>query len=333
MEESYTNPRKRVNAVSMEEQYRGMDDIMVVTPPNATRIPARLRLSVSRKERPAYDSVSYEEVQEEDGTRRQLLNSDSRKERFAYNDSLHNSDQMHEVDIRSHLSSRSSYRKDRLLCDPEIDEDSGSRRQLPRASSRKDRPIYSLENREEGSRRQQLSRSFHRKDRSTADLGVEEPDGSRKELLDYDADVQENGMEDFQLSERRRALFEPLGPTLWGPRDGSPQSTLPPPDFDFFSYPRGWVVGKRRKLVNVDVVESMRHIAVQEMNRKDREINGLNEQLEEDSRTMSYLQLQLQQERNKRIQAERENKMLQSQVGMLMSMLNDAEEAVNNEEI
>lgn len=47
---------------------------------------------------------------------------------------------------------------------------------------------------------------------------------------------------------------------------------------------------------------------------------------------MSYLQLQLQQERNKRIQAERENKMLQSQVGMLMSMLND-EEAVNNEEI
>lgn len=66
---------------------------------------------------------------------------------------------------------------------------------------------------------------------------------------------------------------------------------------------------------------------------QDREINGLNEQLEEDSRTMSYLQLQLQQERNKRIQAERENKMLQSQVGMLMSMLNDAEEAVNNEEI
>lgn len=32
------------------------------------------------------------------------------------------------------------------------------------------------------------------------------------------------------------------------------------------------------------------------------------------------------------MQAERENKMLQSQVGMLMSMLND-EEAVNNEEI
>ncbi|CAM6027713.1 unnamed protein product, partial [Sphagnum balticum] len=70
------------------------------------------------------------------------------------------------------------------------------------------------------------------------------------------------------MSERRRAMFEPLGPTLWGPRDGSPQSILPPPDFDFFSYPRGWVVGKRRKLVNVDVVESMRHIAVQEMNRK-----------------------------------------------------------------
>jgi len=32
------------------------------------------------------------------------------------------------------------------------------------------------------------------------------------------------------------------------------------------------------------------------------------------------------------VQAERENKMLQSQVSMLMSMLNDAEEGVNNEE-
>uniref|UniRef100_A0A3Q7FU26 Uncharacterized protein n=1 Tax=Solanum lycopersicum TaxID=4081 RepID=A0A3Q7FU26_SOLLC len=30
----------------------------------------------------------------------------------------------------------------------------------------------------------------------------------------------------------------------------------------------------------VDVVESMRRIALQEMNRKDREIDGLNEQLE-----------------------------------------------------
>ncbi len=33
------------------------------------------------------------------------------------------------------------------------------------------------------------------------------------------------------------------------------------------------------------------------------------------------------------MQAERENKMLQSQVGMLMSMLDDADEAANNEEI
>jgi hypothetical protein len=217
-------------AVPMEEQ-RGMDDIMVVTPPNATRTPARLRLSVSRKERPVYDSV-YEEVRE--------------------------------VDIRNHLS-RSSSRKDRQLYDPEINED-GSRKQLSRPSSRKDRPIYSVESREERTRRQ-LSGSSNRKDRSRYDAEVEEDD-SRKVLLDYDADVQENGMEDLQLSERRRAMFEPLGPTLWGPRDGSPQSILPPPDFDFFSYPRGWVVGKRRKLVNVDVVESMRHIAVQEMNRK-----------------------------------------------------------------
>jgi hypothetical protein len=62
----------------MEEQ-RGMDDIMVVTPPNATRTPARLRLSVSRKERPLYDSV-YEEVREVD-IRNHLSRSSSRKDR------------------------------------------------------------------------------------------------------------------------------------------------------------------------------------------------------------------------------------------------------------
>lgn len=59
---------------------------------------------------------------------------------------------------------------------------------------------------------------------------------------------------------------------------------------------------------------------------QDREINGLNEQLEEDSRTMEHLQIQLQQERTKRVQAERENSMLQGQIGMLMSMLNEGAE-------
>lgn len=68
------------------------------------------------------------------------------------------------------------------------------------------------------------------------------------------------------LSERRKALFEPLEP-LSGLRT-SAESLLPPPDFDAASYPRGWLIGKKRKLVNVDVVESMRRIAVQEMNRK-----------------------------------------------------------------
>jgi hypothetical protein len=43
---------------------------------------------------------------------------------------------------------------------------------------------------------------------------------------------------------------------------------LPPPDFESANYPKGWLIGKKRKLVNVDVVESMRRIAVQEMNRK-----------------------------------------------------------------
>jgi hypothetical protein len=67
------------------------------------------------------------------------------------------------------------------------------------------------------------------------------------------------------LSEKRKALFEPLEP-INGKR--SAEMLLPPPDFEPTSYPKGWLVGKKRKLVNVDVVESMRRIAVQEMNRK-----------------------------------------------------------------
>ncbi|XP_023762012.1 protein HEADING DATE REPRESSOR 1 isoform X1 [Lactuca sativa] len=128
------------------------------------------------------------------------------------------------------------------------------------------------------------------------------------------------------LSEKRKALFEPLEPIMdLSGRRPSAESLLPPPDFDTASYPRGWLIGKKRKLVNVDVVESMRRIAVQEMNRKDREINGLNEQLEEDARVLEHLQLQLLDERSKRADVERQNTMLQNQVDMLMNMLQEPE--------
>jgi hypothetical protein len=72
------------------------------------------------------------------------------------------------------------------------------------------------------------------------------------------------------LSEKRKALFEPLEPitNLNGKRPTAADSLLPPPDFETANYPKGWLIGKKRKLVNVDVVESMRRIAVQEMNRK-----------------------------------------------------------------
>jgi len=76
-------------------------------------------------------------------------------------------------------------------------------------------------------------------------------------------DVQPNPK--ANLSEKRKALFEPLEP-INGKR--SAEMLLPPPDFEPASYPKGWLVGKKRKLVNVDVVESMRRIAIQEMNRK-----------------------------------------------------------------
>ncbi|KAL6633392.1 hypothetical protein ACP70R_026063 [Stipagrostis hirtigluma subsp. patula] len=126
------------------------------------------------------------------------------------------------------------------------------------------------------------------------------------------------------LSEKRKALFEPLEP-INGKRN-SAEMLLPPPDFEPASYPKGWLVGKKRKLVNVDVVESMRRIAIQEMNRKDREINGLNEQLEEDSRVLELLQKQLADERKKRAEIEKENSMLHEQVSMLMNMLDENED-------
>ncbi|CAK9186848.1 unnamed protein product [Ilex paraguariensis] len=134
------------------------------------------------------------------------------------------------------------------------------------------------------------------------------------------------------LSEKRKALFEPLGPKNFvnGGRP-SAESLLPPPDFESASYPRGWLIGKKRKLVNVDVVESMRRIAVQEMNRKDREIDGLNEQLEEDARCLEHLQLQLLEERSKRADVQRQNAMLQNQIGMLMNMMEE-NEAMNDDE-
>ncbi|XP_072990470.1 protein HEADING DATE REPRESSOR 1 isoform X2 [Typha latifolia] len=136
------------------------------------------------------------------------------------------------------------------------------------------------------------------------------------------------------LSDRRKALFEPLEPTMGGLKGGRnpAEILLPPPDFDTTSYPKGWLVGKKRKLVNVDVVESMRRIAIQEMNRKDREINGLNEQLEEDSRCLEHLQVQLLQERSRRAEVERENAMLQDQISMLMNMMEESQEVDEVEE-
>lgn len=137
------------------------------------------------------------------------------------------------------------------------------------------------------------------------------------------------------LSEKRKALFEPLEPitNLNGKRPTTDaNSLLPPPDFESANYPKGWLIGKKRKLVNVDVVESMRRIAVQEMNRKDREIDGLNEQLEEDSRCLEHLQLQLLQERSKRTEIERENTMLKEQVDMLVNMIHQEDEEEVSEE-
>ncbi|KAM5578503.1 protein HEADING DATE REPRESSOR 1 [Rosa sericea] len=146
----------------------------------------------------------------------------------------------------------------------------------------------------------------------------------QEEYTEPDEDMLQDSTAASELSERRKALFEPLEPMMnSNGKRPSAESLLPPPDFDSTSYPKGWLIGKRRKLVNVDVVEKMRRIAIQEMNRKDREIDGLNEQLEEDARCLEHLQLQLLQERSKRGEVERENAMLQDQITMLMDMLHE----------
>ncbi|KAK9109377.1 hypothetical protein Sjap_017437 [Stephania japonica] len=53
----------------------------------------------------------------------------------------------------------------------------------------------------------------------------------------------------------------------------------------------------------------------------DREIDGLNEQLEEDAKALEHIQLQILQERSRRSEVKRENTMLQNQVSMLMNIL------------
>lgn len=58
---------------------------------------------------------------------------------------------------------------------------------------------------------------------------------------------------------------------------------------------------------------------------QDREIDGLNEQLEEDARCLEHIQLQLLEERSKRADVERQNAMLQNQITMLMDMLQENE--------
>lgn len=59
---------------------------------------------------------------------------------------------------------------------------------------------------------------------------------------------------------------------------------------------------------------------------QDREIDGLNEQLEADAQCLEHLQLQLLEERSKRADVERENTMLQNQITMLMDMMQENEE-------
>ena len=105
---------------------------------------------------------------------------------------------------------------------------------------------------------------------STPSVHVRTPSMNKRNFFEIDnnnnSSNSNKGDDVEMMSERRRSLFEPLGPH--DSKSFESLLALPPPDFDESSYPQGWSIGKKRKLVNVDVVESMRRIAVQEMNRK-----------------------------------------------------------------
>lgn len=112
------------------------------------------------------------------------------------------------------------------------------------------------------------AKNFEKKEPPTEEMKQEQPT-EKQEPSNEEMEEEATLAPAPVLSERRKALFEPLEPIInTNGKRPSADSLLPPPDFDEASYPRGWLVGKKRKLVNVDVVESMRRIAVQEMNRK-----------------------------------------------------------------
>ncbi|KAL9316514.1 hypothetical protein ACSQ67_017515 [Phaseolus vulgaris] len=112
------------------------------------------------------------------------------------------------------------------------------------------------------------------------------------------------------ISERRKALFEPLEPIKnVNGRRPSAESLLPPLTLSL----------KLKPLAHSLLLFLLLLL-------QDREIDGLNEQLEEDSRCLEHLQLQLVDERSKRARVERENAMLEEQVSMLMNMLQEAEQ-------
>lgn len=105
---------------------------------------------------------------------------------------------------------------------------------------------------------------------SAVDVSDTDKSPGKEKLQEYSVEDKRRELNTTSiLSEKRKALFEPLEPVLnLNGKRPSAESLLPPPDFESATYPRGWLIGKKRKLVNVDVVESMRRIAIQEMNRK-----------------------------------------------------------------
>lgn len=58
---------------------------------------------------------------------------------------------------------------------------------------------------------------------------------------------------------------------------------------------------------------------------QDREIDELNEIVDEDGKVLEHLEIQLLDERRKRADVERENTMLREQINMLMNMLQEDE--------
>ncbi|KAL0318989.1 UNVERIFIED_CONTAM: protein HEADING DATE REPRESSOR 1 [Sesamum angustifolium] len=90
---------------------------------------------------------------------------------------------------------------------------------------------------------------FMEKQQASSAMDVSDVDKPLEKQQESSADDKQQEPNTFStLSEKRKALFEPLEPVInINGKRPSAESLLPPPDFESASYPRGWLIGQRNR--------------------------------------------------------------------------------------